>query len=132
MITTSAPEAIHPIHDRCPLVLPYDKVEEFMLPEEPPHELVPPSKASSPSTQVKFLSVADLSQRWGCSTGTVKRMARENLISQTYFSARMSGSRSRRLSAMSASAGGEPLWGVDVRRAGCFEKAGVGSPFQNE
>ncbi len=48
---------------------------------------VPPSKAK-PSTpaKVKFLSVADLAERWGCSRRTVKRMARENLISQAYLS----------------------------------------------
>ncbi len=42
MITTSAPESIEPIHDRCPLVLPYEKVKEFMLSEDPPGELVTP------------------------------------------------------------------------------------------
>jgi len=59
------------------------KEEESPAPE-------PPSKAK-PSTpaKVKFLSVADLAERWGCSRRTVKRMARENLISQTYLSAQL-------------------------------------------
>lgn len=59
------------------------KEEESPTPE--------PRAKAKPSTQakVKFLSVADLAQRWGCSKRTVKRMARENLISQTYFSAQM-------------------------------------------
>lgn len=57
--------------------------------EEPPAP-EPPSKAK-PSTpaKVKFLSAADLAQRWGCSTQTVKRMIRMKLISQTYFSAQL-------------------------------------------
>lgn len=47
----------------------------------------PQSKAKlSTPAKVKFLSVADLAERWGCSRRTVKRMARENLISQTYLS----------------------------------------------
>lgn len=59
------------------------KDEESQAPE-------PPAKAK-PSTQakVKFLSVAELAERWGCSRRTVKWMARENLISQTFFSAQM-------------------------------------------
>jgi len=49
-----------------------------------------PSKAKpSPAAKVKFLSVADLAERWGCSRRTVKRMARENLISQTYLSTQL-------------------------------------------
>lgn len=58
--------------------------------EEEPPAPEPPSKAK-PSTRakVKFLSVADLAERWGCSSKTVERMARANLISETYFSARM-------------------------------------------
>lgn len=58
--------------------------------EEEPPAPEPPSKAK-PSTpaKVKFLSVADLAERWGCSRRTVKRMARENLISQTYLSAQL-------------------------------------------
>lgn len=56
------------------------KKEESPVPEHP-------SKAKpSPPAKVKFLSVADLAERWGCSRRTVKRMARENLISQTYLS----------------------------------------------
>lgn len=57
--------------------------------EEPPASERPSKKKPSTSDKVKFLSVADLAQRWGCSTKTVERMARANLISQTYFSARM-------------------------------------------
>lgn len=42
MITTSAPESLAPIHDRCPLVLPYEKVEGFILSEDTPKGLVTP------------------------------------------------------------------------------------------
>lgn len=55
--------------------------------EEEPPAPEPPAKAKpSPQAKVKFLSVADLAERWGCSRRTVKRIARENLISQTYLS----------------------------------------------
>lgn len=59
------------------------KEEESPAPEPPSKE-----KPSTPA-KVKFLSVADLAQRWGCSSKTVERMARANLISETHFSARM-------------------------------------------
>lgn len=58
--------------------------------EQEPPAPEPPAKAKpSTQTKVKFLSVAELAQRWGCSTKTVKRMVRADLISQTYFSAQM-------------------------------------------
>ncbi len=54
--------------------------------EAPPASDTPPKAKPSTQAKVKFLSVADLAERWGCSRRTVKRMARENLISQTYLS----------------------------------------------
>ena len=57
--------------------------------EEPPAPETPAKAKPSTQAKVKFLSVADLAQRWGCSTKTVKRMVRADLISQTYFSAQM-------------------------------------------
>lgn len=57
-------------------------------------EQKPPAPESSSKTRpanpikVKFLTVVDLAERWGCCTQTVKRMVRANLISQTYLGAR--------------------------------------------
>lgn len=54
--------------------------------EEPPSPEISAKARPSTNAKAKFLSVADLAERWGCSTRTVKRMARENLITQTYLS----------------------------------------------
>ena len=56
--------------------------------ESPAPEPASKAKPSTPA-KVKFLSVADLAERWGCSTKTVTRMVRAGRISETYFSARM-------------------------------------------
>lgn len=43
---------------------------------------------SKAKPEVKFLAVADVAKRWGCSAITVKRMARKGLIVRTYLGER--------------------------------------------
>lgn len=57
--------------------------------EEPPVQKTPSKAKPSTPAKLKFLSIADLAERWGCSTKTVSRMVQAGRISETYFSARM-------------------------------------------
>lgn len=57
--------------------------------EEPPAPETPAKPKPSTPEKLRFLSVADLAERWGCATRTVTRLMEAGQISPTYFSARM-------------------------------------------
>jgi|GEM_PF-4768145 len=57
--------------------------------ESQPPQIEQQISESESSQELKFLSVADVAKRWGCSSMTVNRMVRNGILPKTYLSSRI-------------------------------------------